>query len=190
MQQLKRNKYMNKTTLSLLATISAALASSMAQPANTTSISFQGALNGPNGQPLVNGAYTLVFKFYDSPAGGNQTGSAITNSNVTVSSGIASTPVQIDPSTFNGQTVYLGVSVNGGDELAPRILVSTVPYALQVSSVTDGVDHLSTTGNISIGNSVGGAHRARWYSKARTGPRVMMARIRTSSTSLILPEAQ
>lgn len=108
---------------------------SLAQ-SSATSISFQGVLNGANGQPLPNGSYTLRFQFWDHPtstAASNRVGSAVTVPGVTVNGGVASTAIPVQPDWFDGQTRYLGTSVqgvNGGQELAPRVLVTAVPYAV------------------------------------------------------------
>ena len=104
---------------------------------SATSISFQGALNGANGLPLPNGSYNLTFQFWNHPTAAgatNQAGSASTVTNVVVSGGVASTAVPVDPATFNGQTRYLGIRVNGGAELTPRVMVTAVPYALTITS--------------------------------------------------------
>lgn len=100
--------------------VSAALCLLMAGTAlaqsSATSISFQGALNGADGQRLPNGAYDLAFRFWDGPAPG----------------GVASTAIPVQPEWFDGQTRYLGITiqeVNGGQELLPRVLVTAVPYA-------------------------------------------------------------
>jgi hypothetical protein len=103
---------------------------------SATSISFQGALNGANGQPLANGSYNLAFRFWDGPApGGIAVSTNILVPNVPVANGLASTAIPVDPAWFNGQARYLGVSINGGNELLPRVLVTAVPYAVNAQSV-------------------------------------------------------
>jgi hypothetical protein len=106
---------------------------------SATSISFQGALNGPGGQPLPNGDYNLTFRFWDEPApGGNPVSTNITVPNVPVAGGVASTAIPVDPVWFNGQTRYMGVHVGGGSELLPRVLVTAVPYAMTAESLKPG----------------------------------------------------
>jgi hypothetical protein len=111
--------------------------------ASATSISFQGVLNGTNGQPLANGSYTLGFQFWDHPtstAASNRVGSAVTVPGVAVNGGVASTAIPMDSAWFNGQTRYLGVAVNGGSELTPRVLVTAVPYAVSAMRLAEGQD--------------------------------------------------
>jgi hypothetical protein len=123
-----------KITTIFLLSASAFLPARTSAQSSATSISFQGALNGPGGVPLPNGSYTLRFQFWDDPtstAAGNAVSTNIPLANVTVAGGVASTALPVDPVWFNGQTRYLGVSVNGGPELSPRVLVTAVPYALE-----------------------------------------------------------
>lgn len=107
------------------------------QTSSTTNISFQCALTGTNGQALPNGNYNLAFKFYDVIAGGIALATSSVP-NVPVSGGIASTPIPVNSTWFDGQTRYLGVGINGGAELTSRVLVTAVPYALRALSVGDG----------------------------------------------------
>ncbi|MCK6476639.1 MAG: hypothetical protein L6Q35_07385 [Phycisphaerales bacterium] len=119
-----KRKYAVVTMTCLLISCSSAAA----QITSTNSISLQAALSGvPDGQ--VN----LAVKFYDAQTGGNQVGSTIPLNNVTVTGGIVSVPLSpVDPTIFNGSTRYMGISVNGGVELAPRTLVTSVPYSAAV----------------------------------------------------------
>jgi hypothetical protein len=115
-----------------------------AQPASATSISFQGALNGPGGQPLPNGSYNITFRFYDGPGPtGNAVSTNIVVPNVTVTSGVASTFISVDPAWFDGATRYLGVTIGNGSELAPRILTTAVPYALSANALSAPVMKLN-----------------------------------------------
>jgi hypothetical protein len=106
---------------------------------SATSISFQGALSGTTGQPLPNGSCTLTFQFWDHPTGtaaSNCVGNAVTVPGVVVSGGVASTAIPVHPDCFNGQTRYLGTTVQGvnaSQELLPRELVTAVPYAVASS---------------------------------------------------------
>ena len=125
---------------------SAALAQSSA-----TSISFQGVLNGANGQPLTDGSYNLTFRFYTNATTPFALG--VTHvSNVTVSGSVASTAIPVQPAWFDGQTRYLGTSVNGGAELAPRVMVTAVPYAISAGGLGESL-HVAANGNLGIGTN-------------------------------------
>jgi hypothetical protein len=72
--------------------------------------------------------------------------------NVPVTGGIASTPVPVDPAAFNGQTRYLGICINGGAELTPRVLVTAVPYAMSAEKLRESV-FLATNGSVGVGTA-------------------------------------
>ncbi len=139
----------------LLAFVVSATASTLAQ-SSATSISFQGALSGPGDQNLPNGSYTLGFQFWDHPtatAATNRVGGAITVAGVVVSGGVASTAVPVQPAWFNGQTRYLGITVQGvnaSQELLPRVLVTAVPYAISAATLGNSI-FVGTNGNVGIG---------------------------------------
>src|SRR5262245_60155510 len=89
----------------------------LAQLSSANSISFQGSLSCTNGQPLPNGPYSLTFKIYDVPTGGTALATS-TVPNVVVAGGLASTPIPVDATWFNGATRYLGIAINNGSELS------------------------------------------------------------------------
>ena len=128
---------------------------------SANSISFQGALNGPTGQPLPNGNYNLAFRFWAGPApGGVAVSTNILVANVPVAGGVASTALPVDPAWFNGQTRYLGVSVGGASELLPRVLVTAVPYAVATRGiavnppvVSPPIQYLRPTNRVVIGTT-------------------------------------
>jgi hypothetical protein len=121
------------------------------------SISFQGALNGANGLALANNVYNLTFQFWNHPTGtdaSNRVGGAVTVNNVPLTNGLASTAVPVDPATFDGATRYVGITVqgqNGGNELAPRVLVTAVPYALNARALGERNIVVEKDGAIGVG---------------------------------------
>src|SRR6266850_169295 len=118
-----------------------------AQSSSVNSISFQGALTGASGQPLSNGSYNLTFKFYTNA----NTATALATSNVPnvpVTGGIASSSITVDASWFNGRTRYLGITINNGQELSPRIMVTAVPYALRSETFSGAVADSQLSENI------------------------------------------
>jgi hypothetical protein len=152
MNQMKLT--MKTTARLMLAAASLFGINGLAQPGTTTSISFQGALNGTNGQPMPNGNYDLTFRFWDGAApGGNAVSTNILVPNVPVSRGVASTAIPVQPAWFSTQTLYLGVSINGGAELSPRVLVTAVPYAIGAGSLGPGAANIGTNGFVGIGTS-------------------------------------
>jgi len=102
-------------------------------------ISFQGVLKDASGNP-VSGNKDITFSIYDVAAGGtafwNETQTASIEAGLyTVQLGSV-TPIPL--TTFDGDTRYLGISVDGA-ELSPRIMMLSVPFAYK----SDNSDRLS-----------------------------------------------
>ena len=96
--------------------------------------SFQARLSGP-GIPQ-NGTVDLTINIYDVAVGGgavsgphNLPGEPIANNVVSV------TVPGINVSAFDGGKLWVGVGVNAGAELTPRVPLIAVPYALRVHRV-------------------------------------------------------
>ena len=107
----------------------------------TTAFTYQGQLQ--DGGTNANGTYTMIFALYDSASGGDQIGSAITNS-PTLANGLFTVSLDFGAGAFNGTARWLDITVtNGGEsqELTPRVQVLPSPYALfavTAGTVTNG----------------------------------------------------
>jgi hypothetical protein len=94
-------------------------------------INYQGLLTNNIGDPL-NGIYTLNFKIYGSESEDDSlwwehhVGVPLSDGFFSVMLGSMS---PISNSVFNDTLRYLGISVNFGNELTPRIRLASVPYA-------------------------------------------------------------
>ena len=75
---------------------------------------------------LVDGNFNLTFSLWDSPTGGNQFGSTISESNYPVVDGVFSINLAY-PGGFTGTQMYLEVSVGGS--VLPRQPIATAPIA-------------------------------------------------------------
>lgn len=105
----------------------------------TSGISYQGRLTSPGGSPL-NGTYAMRFVVYDQQVGGT----ALWNSgdvNITVADGLFATKLGVDQADFNGQALWLRISVEG-QVLSPRQEILPAPYAL---SLRPGADIVGDT---------------------------------------------
>lgn len=112
------------------------------QPASTKKISIQGILKDGDGAAVADGNYSLTFSLYASATGGSPVWSE-TQSTVRVRSGVYSALLG-SVNAFTGGTApsnaifdvayFLGVKVNGGNELTPRTELSYSPYALAVNN--------------------------------------------------------
>ena len=97
------------------------------------SISFQGVLADAQGNLVPDGNHQLQIVLWDQATFGNQV--FIENQTVPVVKGIFNFiigSVNIIPTTLTFDRAYfLGVSVDGGQELTPRTALTSVPYALR-----------------------------------------------------------
>jgi hypothetical protein len=107
------------------------------------------ALNAP-----VEGAQSLTFNLYAEETGGSSLWTE--TQTVSVNAGFYSVTLgQVAPlmvSAFNGDTLYLGVTI-GGEELAPRLAMRSVPYALKAGAAQNAVGDLTPT-SVTIGDVV------------------------------------
>ncbi|MFQ5494336.1 MAG: hypothetical protein ACE5EX_03050 [Phycisphaerae bacterium] len=97
-------------------------------------LSFQALLTDGAGAPLAGSDVTLEFNIYD--AVGRVVQGPIGPTLYPMNRGVVDAHFPVDPRGFDGSGRFLGVSVNGERELAPRVPLTTVPYALRVDRVT------------------------------------------------------
>jgi len=142
-------------TLFVLAAITrASVASNLKSSASSvpSRLSYQGLLTDSNGSG-IDTDINLTFKLYNTLSGGSalwteaQSGVHVTNGLFQVYLGKI-TPLPGD--LFNGQALFLGVTVNSDSEMTPRTELSSAPYAFaanfappcgQVASYYPDYDH-------------------------------------------------
>ena len=105
--------------------------------AGTFRISYQGRLlDALSGQPKPDGAYTIAFRLYGVESGGAALWTE--SKSVPVNKGLFSTllgdTTTLDLAIFNGQDLFLGVTVGTDPEAAPRQRVAHVAYAIFAAS--------------------------------------------------------
>ena len=143
---MKARMFIGVLVLALLTALSVGLGQAQvprlrgeAQPEGTTGpagiedivihdIPIQGRLTDAAGNPVPDGDYTITFRLYNVQEGGqllcDDTGQlTITNGLFTVLMG----PCTAD--AINGQELWLGVQVQGDEEMIPRQQIAPVPYA-------------------------------------------------------------
>ena len=101
-------------------------------------MSYQGVLTDGSGAPVADGNHSLVFKLYSVSTAGSalwtETQPTVNTTNGVLSVVLGSvTPIGI---AFDG-ALWLGIEVDGGGELTPRIELTTSPYSFQAKSVDD-----------------------------------------------------
>jgi hypothetical protein len=116
-----------------------------------TVISYQGTLSNNLGEP-VSGSIGLTFRFYNTLVGGTAlwTEDHTGGNAVPVSAGLfqvlLGSLVPLPADLWNNPAIYLGVQVEGdSSELAPREVVSSVPYALQTANLVIPDDSVITS---------------------------------------------
>ncbi len=118
----------------LLLVLASILAAAPAQALVPSTLGYQGVLTDTGGSPVANGSYTLGFALYDVSSGGTALWTE-TQPGVTVTAGgFAVTLGSITPlsSLAFDRPYWLGIAVNGGTELAPRVELASSPYALSL----------------------------------------------------------
>ncbi len=125
-------------------------------------LDHQGYLTDPDGVPVADGSYFMVFAIYDADVGGTMLWSE--SQTVSVAIGIYNVILgqpgnELDPTIFEGDR-YLGVSVEGDAEMTPRLKLTSAAFALKAAhaddaDTLDGMDstaldqsaHVGDTGN-------------------------------------------
>lgn len=99
-------------------------------PADVVSgtLSYQGQLL--SGSSPVNSTRVMTFSVYNQSAGGAPLWSQTID--VVINKGLFTVYLQVDPVLFNGQALWLGVTVAGESEMTPRQQLLPAPYALSL----------------------------------------------------------
>ena len=121
---------MKKITLLLLLVSALCVSSLSAQVPRT--ISYQGSLVDSKGDPVPNGSHALTAKLYRQPSGGVAVYEESQSAAVTagIFSMIIGSSAPIPSSLIFDSAYFLGISVDGGNELVPRVPLTAAPYAL------------------------------------------------------------
>jgi hypothetical protein len=114
--------------------------------------SVQGVLRDPMGRTVDDGSYNLTFKIYNVETGGNALWSE-NQASVPVQHGVFGVELGIVTAlnglTF-GEPYWLGVTVVGGPEMAPRFKLAANPYSL---SVMGAENRMPSKGNVGVGTA-------------------------------------
>jgi hypothetical protein len=136
---------LSRTFLSIALMLILAASLSLAQVPRT--ISYQGVLTDANGTVVPDGNYNLTFKIYDTSSGGTPLWTEVQS--VAVSKGIFSVilgsvaPLNLP---FN-RPYYLGVTIESGAELSPRIPLTSSGYSFRAVN-TDSINGITAGGDL------------------------------------------
>ncbi len=100
-------------------------------------ISYQGVLSDANGVPVPDGSYNLGFRLYDVATGG--TALWTESQSITITNGMVNAILgSVNPLNLAFEKTYwLGISINQGAELSPRIQLTSSAYSLNARTVPD-----------------------------------------------------
>ncbi len=110
------------------------------------SLSIQGIIKKADGTALADGDYDLTFAFYDASSGGTKE-NEVTVSNVEVTGGVYSVVLSGLNLPFT-EDYFVSVKVGSGQEMTPRIPLTSAPYALALRGTAN---LFGSTGNVGIG---------------------------------------
>jgi len=112
------------------AALSAPLAITVTIP---NKVGFEGYLTDGTGQPISDGAHNLAFRVYSAVSDPPVSALWVETQSITVTTGLYSALLgssqALTSNLFNGDR-WIGVTVDGGTEIAPRTQVASVPFAL------------------------------------------------------------
>ena len=159
---MRINPFISRTALAALLVL-AAPAVMLAQIPRK--ISYQGVLRDAAGN-LIAGSHTLRIAIYDAPTGGASLYDETFT--VTPTDGIFSVLIgsssDIPSSLAFDRPYFIGMAVDGGDELSPRTALTSAPYALSAASALLTLPYSGTAASDSVAFAVnasgtGGAGR-------------------------------
>src|ERR1051325_11711340 len=141
-----------KTTSTLLAL--AAVVCSLSIPgqtarAQTTTFTYQGFLTD-SGAP-ANGVYDLTFTLYDAVTSGSAVGASNVVSDLGVTNGLFTVPLNFGSAPFDGSDRWVQVAVRPGassgayTNVTPRQQITTAPYAIRALNATTFTGTISDT---------------------------------------------
>ncbi|MFZ5519277.1 MAG: hypothetical protein ACOY90_21780 [Candidatus Zhuqueibacterota bacterium] len=120
------------------------------QLAFAETFSIQGVLRDPLGRSVADGAYSLTFRIYDVAIGGTALWTE-TQGSVDVKHGVfiveLGSQVALTNLSFNAQ-YFLGISVEGDQELEPRMKLQKAPAAMSVFGTKNTFPSI---GNVGVG---------------------------------------
>jgi hypothetical protein len=117
-------------------------------------ISYQGVLSDSSGTPVPDGNYEISFKLYDAVSGG----AALWTETQTLAvadgifNAILGSAIALNQ-PFDRQ-YWLGVTINGGSELNPRIQLTASAYSLKAMSIADSAVTAATIASGQVVRSI------------------------------------
>lgn len=127
-------------------------------------LSYQGLMTDNSGIIVADGSHTVLFKFYTVLSGGSP---IVTRGPLTVATfkGLFTTVIGNNvgsnnaalPYNIGSTQYYIGIEVDGGTELLPRVTLTAVPYAFQAQTV-DATGITGTLPGSQVGTGISAAN--------------------------------
>jgi hypothetical protein len=120
-------------------------------------LSYQGVLTDAGGNPVVDGDYNLTFRLYETESGGTaiwteeQTTSVVNGLFNVILGKSTSYPIAFD------KPYWLGITIDSGTELLPRIELTSSAYSLNSRSVYGSSNVFPSDGYVGIGTTSPGS---------------------------------
>ncbi len=115
-------------------------------------LSIQGVLRNPDGTTVDDGTYSMTFKIYEAEVGGTAIWTE-THGSTSIKHGVyiveLGSITSMTGLTFNTQ-YYIGISVEGGQELEPRMKLANFPTSMAVLGVDNS---FPSSGNVGVGTT-------------------------------------
>jgi hypothetical protein len=122
------------------------------QFASAQTLSIQGVLRNPSGTTVEDGTYSMIFRIYDEEVGGTSLWEE-TQSSIYIKHGVyiveLGSVTSMSGLPFNTQ-YYIGISVEGGQELEPRMKLANFPTTMAVLGVDNS---FPSSGNVGVGTT-------------------------------------
>ncbi len=133
--------------------------------AQVPTMHYQGRLLDPGtGKPKADGVYPMTFGLYTTSGGGAPIWSEIKD--VAVTNGIFSTMLGdttlLNVGNFNGQDLWLGITLSGDPQMTPRQPLAYVPYSIYAGNA-DKLDGSSASSFASSSHNHSALPRAYGY---------------------------
>ena len=122
-------------------------------------LNYQGRLTGKTGNPVSDGVYSIKFKIYESKSGDDSLWSSGFR-NLTVTDGLFSIKLGANlpyfpEDLFTGDTLrYLGITVEGDEEISPRVRLTSSPYTFHagIADSLTSAPYVNRTGDTVSGH--------------------------------------
>ena len=138
----------------------------------TSVFNLQGVLRLPTGKAAADKSYNFTFKMYTVAEGGEPL-SWVETQSIEVKNGIYNTLIG-SRTPFSGlafdRLYYIGISVDGGSEMVPRVQLTAAPYALSLQGTNNKVPNSGavTLDTISYHKSIDGVDRIKFDKNGAT----------------------